>query len=335
MDSELKQQLGSALFLRTFEITDMIAANEDIFSDPPTIDDYESLFHYVFALFVVHNRTHENKIGEDIFDAALAEFYISLVEKNLLAKDDARERLIKAAESINLFFNDHVEFLSTSNDSDGLMQYVSSVLSKIPSCRGRNAYSLAGVTFASILPQIIDTIGQSYAALISDQERANTDDVSEWEKTFAEDDEPVDRPAADAQSAQLAPSEPSAPQKKKLSTFNIACIAALVLCVLVIAELYQQNSALYQKNADLTEDASRWHDKYMEKTKDCNEIRAEYNEIYEEYNFFHNRAVIVTESGSRYHIYDCYHWDYPIWIYNYEAAASRGYTPCMDCSPPQ
>lgn len=283
MDKESKQQLASALFLRIFEITDMIAANRDIFSNPPTIDDYESLFLYAFSLFFVHNRTHENKIGDNIFDAALAEFYISLVEKNLLPKDDARERLIKAAESINLFFNDHVEFLSTSNDSDGLMQYVSSVLSKIPSCRGRNAYSLAGVTFASILPQIIDTIGQSYAALLSDQEKANTDDVSEWEKIFAEDDEPVDRPAADAQSAQPSPAEPSAPQKKKLSTFNIACIAALVLCVLVIAELYQQNSALYQKNADLSRQVDALENQYSKKQEELDSLWKEFNRVYTEY----------------------------------------------------
>ena len=283
MDKELDQQLASALFLHVFEIADMIAANEDIFSNPPTIDDYESLFHYAFALFVVHNRTHENKIGDDIFDAALAEFYISLVEKNLLAKDDASERLIKAAESINLFFNDHVEFLSTSNDSDGLMQYVSSVLSKIPSCRGRNAYSLAGVTFASILPQIIDTIGQSYAALLSDQESANTDDRNEWEKNFAEDDGPIDLPAADARSAQPAPSEPSAPPKKKLSTFNIACIAALVLCVFVIAELYQQNSALYQKNADLSRQVDALENQYSKKQEELDSLWNEFNRVYTEY----------------------------------------------------
>ncbi len=335
MDKELDQQLASALFLRIFEITDMIAANEDIFSDPPTIDDYEGLFYYALALFVAHNRSHGNQINEDIFNAALAEFYISLVQKNTLTMDDAIERSARAEKPVNAFYADHLQFLSSSDDRNGLMQYVSSVLSKIPSCRGRNAYSLAGVTFASILPQIIDTIGQSYAALLSDQEKANTNDMNEWGKIFAEDDAPVDRPAADARSAQPSPAEPSAPQKKKLSTFNIACIAALVLCVLVIAELYQQNSALYQKNVDLTEDANRWHDKYMEKTKDCNKVRSEYNEIYGEYNFFHNHAVIVTESGSRYHTYDCYHWDYPIWIYNYKAATSRGYTPCKDCDPPQ
>ena len=51
-----------------------------------------------------------------------------------------------------------------------------------------------------------------------------------------------------------------------------------------------------------------------------------------EFCFFRNYACIVTEKGSRYHHYGCYHiLGRESYIYNIELAEYKGYTPCLDC----
>ncbi len=71
-------------------------------------------------------------------------------------------------------------------------------------------------------------------------------------------------------------------------------------------------------------------DTYKESYKS---LLAENNSTKKELYFWDNYAVIVTEAGSKYHRYGCYHLDdcKSFWIYNIEAAKSRGYTPCLDC----
>lgn len=52
----------------------------------------------------------------------------------------------------------------------------------------------------------------------------------------------------------------------------------------------------------------------------------------DELSFFRNGACIVTQSGSRYHRYNCPHIkDRSFWIYNIELAEYKGYSPCLDC----
>ena len=57
-----------------------------------------------------------------------------------------------------------------------------------------------------------------------------------------------------------------------------------------------------------------------------------YEEIKDEYNFYHKSAVIVTTTGKKYHKYDCYHIEgRNFYIYNIENARAKGYAPCLDC----
>lgn len=59
---------------------------------------------------------------------------------------------------------------------------------------------------------------------------------------------------------------------------------------------------------------------------------AYYEEIRDEYKFFHEYAVRVTTTGKNYHRYDCYHVeDKTFYIYNISNAKAKGYTPCLDC----
>lgn len=51
--------------------------------------------------------------------------------------------------------------------------------------------------------------------------------------------------------------------------------------------------------------------------------------------FWRNSAVLVTETGSKYHRWDCqYVQNRDFWIYNFENAQYMGYSPCDVCSPP-
>ena len=69
----------------------------------------------------------------------------------------------------------------------------------------------------------------------------------------------------------------------------------------------------------------------LRQQRDAESIKFGSKEI--ELAFWDKSAVIVTETGKKYHHYGCYHLNdcKSIWIYNIEAAVSRGYTPCLDC----
>lgn len=126
-----------------------------------------------------------------------------------------------------------------------------------------------------------------------------------------------------------APVTPSTDKPKKCFVVPLILCAALLACSL-IGNIYQ-----YSQNATLKKEYSSLEASSEYSDRNYKELSDRYFSIRDEYDFYHNGAVIVTETGSRYHTYSCYHWDYPIWIYNKEAAASEGYTPCKDCNPPQ
>ena len=223
--------------------------------------------------------------------------------------------------------------MHNSNGSDDLIKYVSTILSKIPSCKDYNGYTLAGVTFASLLPQIIDAVAQYYDEIIS-----------AWDKSLDEHEEPP----ADTQEAAAEPSQPTPPpaaqptsevQPEKKSTPSrsfIICI--LVACVSLCANAYLAYQCSTLKTEVSDKEFLLTQAEYRERRK-LEEIKLYQNNlgaISDEYHFYHDHAVIVTESGSRYHSYGCYHLNYDsFWIYTVEAAKVEGYTPCKDCNPPQ
>ncbi len=169
-------------------------------------------------------------------------------------------------------------------------------------------------------------------------------EISAAEETAAASVPEHEEPPADTQEAAAEPSQPAAqptsevqPEKKSTPSRSfIICI--LVICVSLCANAYlaYQCSALKTEVSDkeflLTQAEYRERRKLEEIKRYQNNLGA----ISDEYHFYHDHAVIVTESGSRYHSYGCYHLNYDsFWIYNVEAAKSEGYTPCKDCNPPQ
>ena len=56
----------------------------------------------------------------------------------------------------------------------------------------------------------------------------------------------------------------------------------------------------------------------------------------QELRFWENNAVIVTQSGEKYHTYWCQYIEgKDFTIYNVESAVRRGYEPCSVCNPPR
>lgn len=147
------------------------------------------------------------------------------------------------------------------------------------------------------------------------------------------------------------PAEPEQTQtaipQKCIRVFFVLIFAVLLIISTCIIFL------LYSKNLDLQNElnelqgaeetiSAEYHSlqyKYdLAKTRynnilnEYNDIVDEYSAIVDEYNFYHNYAVIVTETGKRYHQYGCYHVNYGSFlIYNIDAAKYYGYTPCKDC----
>lgn len=93
--------------------------------------------------------------------------------------------------------------------------------------------------------------------------------------------------------------------------------------------------SLSAKNEQLNEELSVTAHQLEASNKIGNKYSVLYNQIYPEYKFWHDYAVIVTTTGSKYHTYSCPHVkDRPFYILNVENAISQGYTPCLDCNPP-
>lgn len=113
---------------------------------------------------------------------------------------------------------------------------------------------------------------------------------------------------------------------------TIKIILFVAICIVLISV-----AVIYHINAINTVYAERYlegyDDGYREGyDKGYDKGYSFYNNIKDERTFYRNHAVIVTETGKRYHRYGCYHIkDRSFYIYNTENAKAKGYTPCHDC----
>lgn len=69
------------------------------------------------------------------------------------------------------------------------------------------------------------------------------------------------------------------------------------------------------------------------KLNNANLYKERYNDIYDEYNFYHSKAVIVADDDTNlYHSYTCEDLNTSsFWVYNKEAAKGKGFKPCPNC----
>lgn len=68
-------------------------------------------------------------------------------------------------------------------------------------------------------------------------------------------------------------------------------------------------------------------------TKRCSNLQSAKYKAESDLDYLSAHAAFVTETGAKYHKYNCYHLSNSksFWIYNVEAAKSKGYTACSDC----
>lgn len=111
-------------------------------------------------------------------------------------------------------------------------------------------------------------------------------------------------------------------KSSKVSKIIIVCFL-LISCVISYLYINETN-----KTKDYDELQARFHNIYESNQN----LRSKLSNMEDEYEFYHNYAVIVTESGTKYHRYGCYHIENKsFYIYNIENAKSHGYTACKDC----
>ncbi len=133
----------------------------------------------------------------------------------------------------------------------------------------------------------------------------------------------------DLQSQNYISSNPVTPQPENKK--GIKKYLPYVCFVCLICSLFG-NINLYYFYSQALSDAQYWKDWYRVEKSFANKFSDENSEMWPEYRFYHDNAVIVTENGSRYHRYGCSHtFGRTYWIYNIENAQYQGYTPCKDC----
>lgn len=110
-------------------------------------------------------------------------------------------------------------------------------------------------------------------------------------------------------------------------------VAALIIAMGVgLVYLYNQNQALAQELDMKTKEASRNESLYKGAESNANSWKNKYLSIYDEYQFYHDYAVIVQDGVTNYHSYGCPRIDYSyFWIYNIDAAEGLDYDPCPKC----
>lgn len=136
-------------FLSSYKTAKLVTENEDIFPKPATMEDYEKLMLYALAMFIVHDEVHDKLLNDKIIYDATMDIYTSMLKNEVLPPDEVYDLAKDSNAVLNDFLKEHWIFMHNSNGSNDLIKYVSTILSKIPSCKDYNGYTLAGVTFAS------------------------------------------------------------------------------------------------------------------------------------------------------------------------------------------
>lgn len=126
------------------------------------------------------------------------------------------------------------------------------------------------------------------------------------------------------------PKKPSRIPMILLSILSGVLSAALItVCVL----WWYQNQIASSNIEALQEELEDLEVRYDARGEILEDVREDRSEMMEENNFYRRHACIVTESGEKYHRYGCQYLSdiTSFWIYNTEAAESKGYEPCSNC----
>jgi len=128
-------------------------------------------------------------------------------------------------------------------------------------------------------------------------------------------------------------------KNKRLKTSIFVLVVSCSILSILCLNLHTQSKDLLAEQLILEADIkatregmSSVENNLRDKALELRRLKADYDELLEECDFWRDAAVIVTTTGSKYHTYDCYHTDgRRYYIYNIELAKAKGYTACLDC----
>ena len=106
--------------------------------------------------------------------------------------------------------------------------------------------------------------------------------------------------------------------------------AIIVIAVILIVSLAGLNIYQYINNKN---EQALLENQLNVANQDLSETRDLIRSWRDEYNFYHDRAVLVQDGVTNYHNYGCPRLDYTKWItiYDFLSARARGYDPCSTC----
>lgn len=337
------KNIPEILFISFQKMVDMVIEDENIFPESATTEDKECLLLYFSSLFILHDTTHDKKFSTDTISDAIKYFYFDAIDDGFYTEHYAQKRYEEAYDLFEKFFKINIEYICHGENESDLMEYISNIVSEIPSCERYNA--IGNISLATMIPYFLDVIGKTYDMVI-----ALPEENEEQPETAKDDSDKIDaveptQPTSSELSANKTEPENHTTQetsqkktdwKSKKSTLVLLFFA---LAVSLIANIYHYSK--YTETIESLEyDVSYWKERADNSRLNYNDLMTEYKNMKEEYEeqyrFYENHACIVTDSGSCYHRYGCYHLKHSsFYIYNIENAKYQGYTPCKDCNPPQ
>jgi len=316
MNKNDTKKAATLLFLHMFKTAEMIGNQTEIFDQMPEGKNFEPLFLYSFALYEVHNQTHENHLPEDIFDDCMAEFYQYLIEKGIYSLNEVKERLPEANMEMVDFATAHVSFI-TGGSEYGLMQYVPAILSKFPTARATRIFSYEGTAFATLMPELIEKVSAAYNEVLS-----------EWNKSLKAHQKATASLSDDFIIETYPPAATKPVEQKKKPVALIICVVALI-CSLAGNFMLASRS-----NSGASEEVVYWEEAYNDIFLTCYQLADEMDNLKEEYLFYREFAVVVSETNNYYHRHSCDNINFDnFWIYNIEYAKYLGHSACPECNP--
>lgn len=122
-------------------------------------------------------------------------------------------------------------------------------------------------------------------------------------------------------------------ENSKIKNLVYSILSIVLILSLVSGAVVYHNNTIDKAYADGI-DVGYVEGKDIGYEKGYNKGYGYYENIKDEYEFFHEYAVITTSEGKKYHKYDCSHIkNSRFYIFNISSAKSKGYTPCRDCYP--
>lgn len=111
----------------------------------------------------------------------------------------------------------------------------------------------------------------------------------------------------------------------------VVCFSLGFICFNLEMKIQEIEKSIEQKDKSIEDYQNKLN--YLE---DRAQYYMDQNNLYAmELDFWESSAVIITETGSKYHTYGCQYVNYDSFmIYNVAAAVAYGYEPCSVCNPP-